>query len=519
MKSLQTKLLVFVFVALIVFGIVLGVVSHVSMHEVIDDDSDRILVEHCNHEKETVNNTLESLEQSVNIVADIVSEEFEGLSVLESKEKYQDFSNFVADVFSKISTHTENVYTYYFRYNYLLTDTRAGFYKAITDSGVIDYEPLDILQYSIDDIANTGWYYRPLEAKKAVWIEPYICQLGTELITYSVSIYYGDTFIAVVGMEIEFELITNAVKGMDVYGVGQAYLVDDNDSIIYHETLSKGSLKPSITSTYTEAEAVLSNGMTLVLGVEREVITEESHSVLHNLIYTIAIFIVVAMIGMYIITKSIIHPLRELTEAAKKVENGNFDIELYHPSLDEVGILSRSFQKTVDVLNDKMEFINKLAYTDSLTGLFNNTAYTDHTIQLERNIHEKKFALIIFDVNDLKKINDEYGHERGNELIIKAAQYIKTSFKNSNTYRIGGDEFAVILEGDDLKQCDELLEKFDENLVDQTITIGSGKLKINIARGMAIYSMANDYKVDDVFKRADKAMYQNKKELKSHKKM
>ena len=518
MKSLQTKLLVFTFVALIIFGVVLGVVSHVSMHEVIDDDSDRILMEHCNHEKENINNTLESIEQSVDIIADIINDKFEGLSTLENKEKYQAFSDYVAEVFSMLSIHTENVYTYYFRYNYLLTDVNAGFYKGITDSGIVDYEPLDILQYSIDDIANTGWYYRPMEAKEGVWIEPYICQLGTELITYSVPIYYGDTFIGVVGMEIEFELLINAVSNMDVYGVGQAYLVDDNGSIIYHDKLSTGTVKPLVTNTYTEAEAVLLNGMTLVLGVEREVITKESHSVLRNLIYTIVMFIVVAMLGMYIITKSIIHPLKELTEAAQRVENGNFDIELYHPSLDEVGMLSRSFQKTVDVLNEKMGFINKLAYTDSLTGVYNNTAYTSATLEIDKNIHERKFGVVIFDVNDLKKINDEYGHGKGNELIINTANLIKKTFKDSKTYRIGGDEFAVILEGNDLRKYDELINKFDEDISKEYINVGPGKHKINVARGVAIYSLANDYKFDDIFKRADKAMYQHKKEMKSNKK-
>ncbi len=519
MKSLQTKLLVFTFGALLIFGVILGSVAHVSMHDVIDDDSDRILDKYCLAEKEIVNNTLESIEQSVNIVASTIYDEFEGLSVLESQEKYQAFSDYVKEMFMQTSMHTENSSSFYFRYNYELTNSKAGFYYGIRDNNLITYEPTEIPLYSEDDISHTGWYYYPIIAQKAVWVEPYVSSYSNmEMISYSVPIYYEGTFIAVVGMELDFSIIVNTVNSIDVYGEGSAYLTDTDGKIIYHSNLEKGSSKPMLTSTYTESEATLANGMNLVLGVERTAITGHSHSILQNMIYAIIVFILIAMLGMYIITKSITHPLKELTDAAKKVEAGDFNIELYHPSLDEVGLLSRSFQKTVDTLNEKIEFINKLAYTDSLTGLYNNTAYTDHTVQIEKNIHEKKFALIIFDVNDLKKINDEYGHEKGNELIITASAFIQNTFRNSNAYRIGGDEFAVILEGDNYRKCDDLLRSFDEGIINQYINVGTGKIKINVARGMAEFLPANDYKFDDVFKRADKAMYVNKKEIKSHKK-
>lgn len=519
MKSLQTKLLVFTFGALLIFGVILGSVAHVSMHDVIDDDSDRILDKYCLAEKEIVNNTLESIEQSVNIVASTIYDEFEGLSVLESQEKYQAFSDYVKEMFIQTSMHTENSSSFYFRYNYELTNSKAGFYYGIRDNNLITYEPTEIPLYSEDDISHTGWYYYPIIAQKAVWVEPYVSSYSNmEMISYSVPIYYEGTFIAVVGMELDFSIIVNAVNSIDVYGEGSAYLTDTDGKIIYHSNLEKGSSKPMLTSTYTESEATLANGMNLVLGVERTAITGHSHSILKNMIYAIIVFILIAMLGMYIITKSITHPLKELTDAAQKVELGDFNIELYHPSLDEVGLLSRSFQKTVDTLNEKIEFINKLAYTDSLTGLYNNTAYTDHTVKIEKNIHEKKFALIIFDVNDLKKINDEYGHEKGNELIITASAFIQNTFRNSNAYRIGGDEFAVILEGDNYRKCDDLLRSFDEGIINQYINVGTGKIKINIARGMAEFLPANDYKFDDVFKRADKAMYVNKKEIKSHRK-
>ena len=129
----------------------------------------------------------------------------------------------------------------------------------------------------------------------------------------------------------------------------------------------------------------------------------------------------------------------------------------------------------------------------------------------------QKFGLIMFDINNLKQINDKFGHNAGDEYILNSCKLICRIFKHSPIYRMGGDEFLVILENSDYDQKDELLKQFRNEL-------GSIKAewddlapvdRISIASGIAVFTPETDSSVEDVYRRADTLMYINKKEMKS----
>ena len=149
-----------------------------------------------------------------------------------------------------------------------------------------------------------------------------------------------------------------------------------------------------------------------------------------------------------------------------------------------------------------------LADVDALTGVKNKHAYVDFEEKLnERLENEKdvKFALVLFDVNNLKDINDTYGHQVGDRYIRDTSRIICNIFKHSPVFRFGGDEFVVIAEGSDYDQVDELLRQLDEN--------NDKKDGIVIAYGMS--RNEGDRNVAAVFARADALMYENKRMLKA----
>ena len=118
------------------------------------------------------------------------------------------------------------------------------------------------------------------------------------------------------------------------------------------------------------------------------------------------------------------------------------------------------------------------------------------------------FAVLLFDVNDLKKMNDTEGHQAGDEYLKFACKIICDIFKRSPVFRVGGDEFAVIVQGRDHDGLKELLEKITAHNADALQNGG-----VVIACGVAEYT-ASDTSIESVFDRADQAMYANKKELK-----
>ena len=154
----------------------------------------------------------------------------------------------------------------------------------------------------------------------------------------------------------------------------------------------------------------------------------------------------------------------------------------------------------------------KLAYTDPLTGVKNKMAYIDDIGSIETRIEKgekPEFGLVVFDLNDLKKINDTKGHDAGDLYIKEATAFICHSFMHSPVYRIGGDEFVAFLSGEDYKNHTKILKSFEKKIEENTQTG-----KVVIASGFSDFLPGHDTSLLRVFERADQHMYERKKFLK-----
>lgn len=156
---------------------------------------------------------------------------------------------------------------------------------------------------------------------------------------------------------------------------------------------------------------------------------------------------------------------------------------------------------------------NQRAMSDELTGVKNMNAYQDAETDLQRMIDSgscQPFALLICDLNDLKKVNDTRGHKAGDEYIRAACRMICRIFAHSPVFRIGGDEFAVVLRKNDYTDRSQLLESLRTE-VNGNIGIEAAPI---VASGLADYDSSLHQNVRQVFDLADSRMYENKKSLK-----
>ncbi len=152
-----------------------------------------------------------------------------------------------------------------------------------------------------------------------------------------------------------------------------------------------------------------------------------------------------------------------------------------------------------------------MARTDALTGVKNKYSYLDEEQKLDQQVsdgHINTYAIVILDINDLKKINDTKGHQAGDKYICDACSIICKTFKQSPVFRVGGDEFAVVAQGDDYFAIDLLMQKIHDHNEKAIREDG-----IVIACGMARFD--GNEPAASVYKRADKAMYDNKANLKN----
>jgi len=151
------------------------------------------------------------------------------------------------------------------------------------------------------------------------------------------------------------------------------------------------------------------------------------------------------------------------------------------------------------------------ANRDALTGVKNKHAYLNAEDEMDRRISKHRapeFAVVILDINGLKRINDTYGHQAGDKYIKDACRIICDIFKRSPVFRVGGDEFAVIAQGKDYECIEELMGRMKDHN-NKALEEGG----IVIAGGMSKFD--NDICVAAVFERADQKMYENKNDLKT----
>lgn len=155
-------------------------------------------------------------------------------------------------------------------------------------------------------------------------------------------------------------------------------------------------------------------------------------------------------------------------------------------------------------LGTAMDIANK----DALTKVKNKHAYTQAVKELDEQAAAEgiEYAVIVMDINGLKHVNDTQGHHAGDIYIKDCCHIICSVFKHSPVFRIGGDEFTVLLTGEDFDNRETLLDHFKDIVMEN-----KKKGLASLACGMATFDKGLDKDVESVFERADKAMYDNKK--------
>ena len=271
-----------------------------------------------------------------------------------------------------------------------------------------------------------------------------------------------------------------------------------------------------------------------------DIITQQWKLILIMVGLILVFSVVFSLIGIYLVNRFIINPIKKLTEISQQYYSADSAVirhrfsELDIHTGDEIEALAEAMAKMEDDIdvhinnlitttrelasaNTRADKLNMIASLDALTSVQNKRAYYLKTDQLDEDIKNgtASFGIIVIDMNDLKRINDTYGHEKGDISIKTLSMILNKIFKHSSIFRIGGDEFAIILEGNYHTHAQGLLRTLDEklNAVNSKEDLEPWE-RISAAVGYADYDAENDPDVDTVFKRADQSMYENKQFIK-----
>ena len=326
--------------------------------------------------------------------------------------------------------------------------------------------------------------------------------------------YHEEKFIGVVGIDFDYRVLTDQVHEIEIYENGFAHLATDGVVIHSDDREFKTEIKDN-SNKYLRVSKELANGMTLVLSASYDDIRQIRYEIGFEILFVVLILSAFFTVVAIIVVRKIVAPLKKIADASVKLSNGDYNVEFVHSNVSEIQLLNTAFENMAIHLHEREKELRFFANRDSLTGLRNTTSYKRWVAEFDREIANKtaNFGVVVFDVNRLKETNDVYGHDVGDKLIVSVAKGISDVFKRSPVFRIGGDEFLAVLRHGDLEDCEKLFIQLDLECAN-TFVGENSKIPISIARGFARFDSDKDLHFNDVFKRADYAMYENKRKSK-----
>ena len=325
-------------------------------------------------------------------------------------------------------------------------------------------------------------------------------------------------------------------------------IYEENEALL---TDPERGFPPYMTNTETYGELMTAGAPiygpdgSVIAYVLTDVSVADIHDTMSSSTWRLSIYLTVAtaliaVLGGIIVRFFFIKPVRAIITAADTYDSGDEEKSKVFSKLrirmrDEIADLAQSMKRMETETNRRVAELNnmntelvrsrtlademaELANKDALTGVRNKTAYDNKIEKLEALVANgyTEFGLAMIDLNYLKRTNDTYGHEAGDAAIVGLCGVICAVFNHSPVYRVGGDEFVVILQNHDFEKARELTDEFKARIdaVRNDYHLPPQE-RISAAIGCAVFDPETDSSVIDVFNRADRTMYEHKRAMKA----
>ena len=371
MFSIRTKFTLTVISVIIISLIIATVIGVISIRKLGSEDADQMIHLTATTAAMNLEQYFDSVEHSGKLVSTLVSDSLEGmpfeeLDIQVERARY---------LFDKIASNTNGVLTYYFRIDPEVSEDVTGFWYVYQDGKFTEHEVTDITRYDTSDTSALVWFTVPKATGEGVWLPPYYTEnLGTRVISYNVPVYCKDRFIGVTGIEIDYEMLKQEVENISIFKSGYAFILDENSNVFYHPQLDSAQLNLETTAVdepeqfigsnhirYNyegiEKEAAwvpLSNGMRLYVCAPVSEINSGWTSMIGYILIALLVILTISIIATMRFTSRITKPLVDLTQAAKQIDEGNYEFTLEYDKDDEIGILTRTFKQLAANTKEKI---------------------------------------------------------------------------------------------------------------------------------------------------------------------
>lgn len=373
-----------------------------------------------------------------------------------------------------------------------------------------------------------------LKERRSLVSKPYLSAAGNFVIIISSPIFNkSGRYLGYVGgtIYLKQKSILHDLIGSHFYrDESYIYIVDSDRTILYHPNKDKVGRKVGLNSVVdsvilggsggssivnSSGSAMLA-GYSLINSVKWGVISQQSERIalssLGDLILrTVLGLIPVAVLGIFGIfwlSGFISRPLRQLANCTNDMGNSNVLTKLVGVKswYFEAAQIKKALLQGVSLMQEKIGKLNIQVKTDPLTGLLNRRALSNALDVLK--VESRVFSIVSLDIDHFKNVNDTYGHDVGDLVLIKLAEIIRSCSRGSDyPCRVGGEEFLIILPDVSTKIALEFAERLRSTVERSEIeVVGS----ITISLGVATWPISGD-EISDVLKVADEEMYEAKR--------
>ena len=536
MKSIQTKIVILLLCVVLLSSCVIGIISSWAVSGVLTQKATEQMRLLCESNISKFDAVFEGMEKVAAILAHSIEEEVHSINNITDPKKRELFLKQAEEISVELLNHSNDAIGVHMYLNPQITGEKAGFFW-------LRYG-IDALTFK-DDISNVPiyehdyWWQVVSDSGEAVWTDSYnSTRVGRPFTSYIVPVYHGGVLFAVVGMDISCSSIENTAAQIKAYDTGYAAVLNRSGTVLYHPEYEFGDTISNSrdNAAETAAKAIIAsgnfdelisyesdgeqrkmafgdlrNGMRLCIIAPENEIYAERHRLEIKIISIILFSIIIAMAFALVFAKKLTEPIKKLSYAAREMTEGNMEVEISQTTKDEVGELAQCFTEARDKLKNQMDALYDEVHRDGLTGVNNKLAFTqrEESVNLTLSDGNASFAVSIFDVNKLKLTNDVLGHMAGDNLLRMVAGHLVGYFGRNDVFRIGGDEFAVVYEGDDVEdfrlRCAQCAHTMGELTLKEYPQVG-----ISCSFGVSRYTEGRDTDFASVVSRADKKMYKNK---------
>lgn len=385
-------------------------------------------------------------------LSEVAMSNFDYDSFRQSKDYADTYTETVQQAVLDFANHTNGAVTVYLRYNPNYSNPTSGVFaqRQSVDSELQCLTPTDFSMYDESDVEHVGWYYLPVQAKKAIWMSPYMNEnINIYMISYVVPLFAEDgTSIGIVGMDIDFSQITDLVDETKVYQSGYAFLTDASAAVMYHKNADEGTKLSDLDSSLSKSADFigddgnqgktmdysyknvskkfafynLDNGMKLVLTAPVSEIYAEAYGLAKLIIIAMIVaFVLSAVIGV-IIGTGMTRPIRQLTAVIEQTAELDFRPTKEGGKLrkqkDEIGNMATKIhimrkklremmgdlQQTQQVLESNAEDLNHLMKQNSAYAEDNSAATQELAAGMEET--SANAAHIVENVGIMRESSD-----------------------------------------------------------------------------------------------------------------